>query len=82
MAMTMSTRLMPGTVPGGHNGGVFLAGEWIWANLGLGGAFVVALLGVTGLGFWVVRSEGKNRRLMEVDEQSEPAESLADGHPR
>ncbi len=78
----MSTRLMPGTVPGGHNGGVFLFGEWIGAGAALGGAFVVALLGVIGLGFWVVRSEGKNRRLMGVDEQSEVAESVANGHPR
>ena len=37
-------------------------GEWIWASLALGLAFLVAALGVVGLAWWVLRGDAINRR--------------------
>ena len=42
---------------------MYLIGEWVMAGIGLGLAFLVATLGVLGLGWWVLRGEAINRRL-------------------
>jgi hypothetical protein len=36
-------------------------GEWVPAAIGLGLAFLVAVLGVSGLGWWVLRGDRLNR---------------------
>jgi Flp pilus assembly protein TadB len=45
---------------------IFLAGEWVGAWLFLSLAFLVAVLGVTGLGWWVLRGDAKNRAADEA----------------
>lgn len=53
---------------------VFLdAGEWVPAWLGLSVTFLVAGLGVVGLGWWVLRGDARNRAAEEALER--PAES-------
>ncbi len=41
----------------------FLFGEWIPASMFLGFAFLVAAIGVVGLGWWVLRADAINRRV-------------------
>ena len=41
---------------------IFLAGEWVPAWLWMSTAFLVAVLGVAGLGWWVLRGDAINRR--------------------
>ena len=42
---------------------VFLnIGEWVPANLLFSSAFIVAGIGVVGLGYWVIRGDRLNRR--------------------
>ena len=52
----------------------YLIGEWIpaWGWMSL--AFLVATLGVVGLGFWVMRADHLNRRFDDVasDESANP----------
>lgn len=45
---------------------VYLAGEWVPAWLWFTLAFFVAVLGVSGLGFWVLRGDALNRRAEEA----------------
>jgi hypothetical protein len=45
---------------------IFLAGEWVGAWLFLSLAFLVAVVGVSGLGWWVLRGEAKNRAADEA----------------
>jgi hypothetical protein len=52
----------------------FLAGEWVPAWLALAVTFLVATLGVAGLGWWVLRGDAQNRRAEEALESGEPAE--------
>ena len=52
---------------------VFLAGEWVAAGLGFSVTFLVAALGVVGLGWWVLRGDARNRAAEEALER--PAES-------
>jgi hypothetical protein len=40
---------------------VYLAGEWVPAWLWMSLAFLVATLGVAGLGWWVLRGDARNR---------------------
>jgi len=40
---------------------VFLAGEWVPAWLAMSITFLVAGLGVVGLGWWVLRGDARNR---------------------
>jgi len=40
---------------------VFLAGEWVSAWLAMSIPFLVAGLGVVGLGWWVLRGDARNR---------------------
>jgi hypothetical protein len=47
-------------------GVVFLAGEWVPAWLGLSATFLVAALGVVGLGWWVLRKDKLNRAAEEA----------------
>ena len=51
---------------------VFLAGEWVPAWLGMSITFLVASLGVAGLGWWVLRGDARNRAAEEALER--PAE--------
>ena len=52
---------------------IFLAGEWVPAWLAMSLAFLVAALGVVGLGFWVLRGDARNRaaELTQTSEQTE-----------
>ncbi len=56
---------------------IFLAGEWWTANLFMGMVMLVALGGVTALGWWVVRGEAQNRRHTENAQGSTSAEEHA-----
>jgi hypothetical protein len=40
---------------------IFLAGEWVPAWLAMSITFLVAGLGVAGLGWWVLRGDARNR---------------------
>jgi hypothetical protein len=40
---------------------VLLAGEWVGAWLEMSITFLVAALGVVGLGWWVLRGDRRNR---------------------
>ena len=59
---------------------VLLAGEWVPAWLAMSLTFLVATLGVVGLGWWVLRGDKRNRVAEEagadgtsgVPESSEP----------
>jgi glucose dehydrogenase len=48
-------------------GVVFLAGEWVPAWLGMSVTFLVAGLGVAGLGWWVLRKDKLNRAAEEAE---------------
>lgn len=51
----------------------YLAGEWVPAWLWFSGAFLVAVIGVVGLGWWVLRGDAINRRGEEALEgESKP----------
>jgi hypothetical protein len=54
-------------------GVVLLAGEWVPAWLWMSMTFLVASLGVVGLGWWVLRGDARNRASEEALER--PAES-------
>jgi hypothetical protein len=43
------------------DGVIFLVGEWVPAWLGMSVTFLVAALGVVGLGWWVLRKDKLNR---------------------
>jgi hypothetical protein len=49
---------------------VFLAGEWVPAGLGLSISFLVAALGVVGLGWWVLRGDKLNRAAEKAAERA------------
>jgi hypothetical protein len=55
------------------NCGVLLVGEWVPAWLWMSMTFAVALLGVVGLGWWVLRGDALNRKA-EESIQSESSE--------
>ncbi|HYR50233.1 MAG TPA: hypothetical protein VES90_08625 [Candidatus Eisenbacteria bacterium] len=56
---------------------VFLAGEWVPAWLAMSITFLVATLGVVGLGWWVLRGDARNRA------SEEAAEAVAaESHPQ
>ncbi len=52
----------------------YLIGEWIpaWAYMSL--AFLVAVGGVVGLGWWVLKGDSQNRRFEDVPAAEESAE--------
>jgi len=43
----------------------YLAGEWVPAWLWMSMTFLVATLGVVGLGWWVLRGDARNRAAEE-----------------
>lgn len=49
----------------------FLIGEWWPAWLAMSVTFLVAALGVGGLGWWVLRGDARNRRAEEAIESAE-----------
>jgi hypothetical protein len=52
---------------------VLLAGgEWVAAWLALSVTFLVASLGVVGLGWWVLRGDARNRKGEEIAETATP----------
>jgi hypothetical protein len=59
---------------------VFLVGEWVPAWLGLSVTFLVAGLGVVGLGWWVLRKDKLNRADEEAAELAAEADSTEAHH--
>jgi hypothetical protein len=63
---------------------VYLAGEWVPAWLWMSMAFLVATLGVAGLGWWVVRGDARNRAteeaLLETETETAPTAAEAARH--
>ena len=53
---------------------VFLAGEWVPAWLWMSMTFLVAGLGVAGLGWWVLRGDARNRAAEDAVEREATAE--------
>jgi len=49
---------------------VYLAGEWVPAWLWMSMTFLVATLGVAGLGWWVLRGDARNRAGEEVVDET------------
>lgn len=45
---------------------LFLAGEWVSAWLFMSVTFLVAVIGVIGLGWWVLRGDARNRAAQSV----------------
>jgi Flp pilus assembly protein TadG len=58
---------------------IFLAGEWVGAWLGMSITFLVASLGVVGLGWWVLRKDAMNRAAEDAAEKAAAPESQ-EGH--
>ena len=57
---------------------LFLSGEWVNAWLFMSVTFLVAALGVVGLGWWVLRGDARNRRsegLLESPPEPEHTEA-------
>ena len=54
---------------------MFLAGEWVPAWLALSVTFLVASLGVVGLGWWVLRGDRLNRAAEEAADEAVPESS-------
>ncbi|MFI5281881.1 MAG: hypothetical protein ACHQ0J_01985 [Candidatus Dormibacterales bacterium] len=54
---------------------IFLdSGEWVPAWLWMSLTFLVAALGVVGLGWWVLRGDARNRAADDAADQATPAE--------
>lgn len=49
---------------------MYLAGEWVSAWLFMSITFLVAGLGVVGLGWWVLRGDARNRAAEELAARS------------
>ena len=58
---------------------MYLAGEWVGAWLFMSLTFLVAALGVVGLGWWVLRGDARNRASEGVLE-SPPEAGHPEGH--
>lgn len=50
---------------------ILLAGEWVDAWLAMSVTFLVAALGVVGLGWWVLRADALNRAAETEAEKAE-----------
>jgi outer membrane protein TolC len=59
---------------------MFLAGEWVPAWLWMSTAFLVAALGVGGLGWWVLRGDARNRAAEEAALDAERQHEVAEHH--
>ena len=56
---------------------MYLAGEWVNAWLFMSVTFLIAALGVAGLGWWVLRGSARNRaaeNMLESPPEPEAAE--------
>jgi len=57
---------------------MYLAGEWVGAWLFMSITFLVATLGVVGLGWWVLRGDARNRAAESaLESPPEPGHSEA-----
>jgi hypothetical protein len=54
-----------------------LAGEWVAAWLAMSATFLVAAIGVVGLGWWVLRGDARNRQVEAASETPEPEHTEA-----
>ena len=59
---------------------ILLAGEWVGAWLGMSITFLVASLGVVGLGWWVLRKDALNRAAEEAAEKATPEPKAQEAH--
>jgi hypothetical protein len=59
---------------------VFLAGEWVPAWLAMSITFLVAALGVAGLGWWVLRGDARNRAGEEAAEAAATKSHSQEAH--
>jgi Flp pilus assembly protein TadG len=59
---------------------ILLAGEWVGAWLGLSATFLVAALGVVGLGWWVLRKDALNRAAEDAAEKGTAEPTVQEGH--
>jgi Flp pilus assembly protein TadG len=59
---------------------IFAAGEWVGAWLGLSATFLVAALGVVGLGWWVLRKDALNRAAEDAAERAAAEPPSQEGH--
>jgi hypothetical protein len=59
---------------------ILLAGEWVMAWLAMSVTFLVASLGVVGLGWWVLRGDSRNRAHDLEGEEAAPSHDEA--HPK
>jgi hypothetical protein len=59
---------------------ILLAGEWVGAWLGMSVTFLVASLGVVGLGWWVLRKDALNRAAEDAPEQANPEPKAQEAH--
>ena len=59
---------------------VFLAGEWVPAWLAMSITFLVASLGVAGLGWWVLRGDARNRAGEEAAEAAATESTHKEAH--
>jgi hypothetical protein len=57
-----------------------IAGEWVMAWLAMSVTFLVASLGVVGLGWWVLRGDARNRAAEAQAEKGPNPEH--DEHPK
>ena len=60
---------------------IYLAGEWWYANLLFGVTFIVAGVGIVGLGWWVLRGDRLNRDLMPTDPADENPNRVGQAPP-
>ena len=60
---------------------VLLAGEWVSAWLAMSITFLVAGLGVVGLGWWVLRGDKRNRAA-EAALESPPSSEHQETHSK
>jgi hypothetical protein len=56
-----------------------LAGEWVAAWLAMSATFLVAAIGVVGLGWWVLRGDARNRRV-EAASETAPEPDHTEAH--
>jgi hypothetical protein len=57
---------------------MYLAGEWVPAWLFMSLTFLVAAIGVVGLGWWVLRGDARNRA-SEAALESPPSSDHSEG---
>jgi Tfp pilus assembly protein PilO len=60
---------------------ILLAGEWVDAWLAMSVTFLVAALGVVGLGWWVLRKDALNRAA-ETEAEKAELSGYQETHPK